>query len=114
MKQFKESLSDEHAPTEKDKSLVNLIISNLGKPYSDSASALPAMLDCAYKWKDIKIWRDLMERFGENVGVQSENGFVRAVRIFKFNQIRLTYVINILGLKNCYPPDTSLSSGLHL
>jgi hypothetical protein len=82
------------------------------------------MLDCAYKWKDVGMWKDLMERFEADVGVRSENGLVRAFRVFEFNQIRQTYVIrlrllllvnliNILALKKYYAPNASLRS-LHL
>ena len=125
LKQFKDSLS-ENAPTEKEKFLANLMISNIGRPYyNDSASPLPTMLDCTYKWKDVKMWQDLMERFGENVGAQSENGLARAFRVFEFNQIRPTYVIrlrlsllanlvNIQASKKYYTQNASLRSGLHL
>ena len=103
-KQFKESLS-ENAPTEKDTFLANLIISNLKRPYSDIDSTLPTILDCDYKWKDVEMWQDLMEHFEKKVGVQSENGLVRAFRVFEFNQIRQTYVIRPLLslLTNQYP-----------
>ena len=68
--------------------------------------------------------RDVARPDGTLLGVQSENGLVRAFRVFEFNQIRRTYVIrpllslltniNIQALKKCYAPNTSLWPGLHL
>jgi hypothetical protein len=87
-----QQLKESNASTKKDKSLANLIISNLRR-HSDIASTLPTLFDCAYKWKDAGMWRDLMERFEANVGVQSKDWLIPAFRIFKFNQIRQTYVI---------------------
>ena len=124
LKQLKESLS-ENAPTEKDKFLANLIISNLRRHYSTPlASTLQTILDCAYKWKDVGMWKDLMEGFEADIGIWRENGLVRAFRVFEFKQIRQTYairlrlllltnLINILALKKYYAPNTSLRS-LHL
>ena len=83
LKQFKRSVSD-NAPTEKDKILAKLIISNLYHA-NNRTSALAIMFDCAYKWKDVEMWRDLIESFNKDVGV---NELIRASRVFTFNQTR--------------------------
>ena len=48
------------------------------------------MVDCAYKWKDVEMWRDLMKRFEKNV---KANELIRALRVFTFDQTRSMYVI---------------------
>jgi hypothetical protein len=88
LKQFKQSVSD-NAPTEKDKILAKLIISNFYHA-NNRASALETMFDCACKWKDVEMWRDLIEGFKHDVGV---NELIRASRVFTFNQTRPMYVI---------------------
>ena len=111
LKQFKESISED-TPTERDKIIAELIIRNLRTlhPVSKRASASQTMFDCAFKWKDVEMWRDLI--FGQDVGVQGENGLVRAFRVFKFDQTRPRYIEprllllanginNILALKSC-------------
>ena len=88
-KQFKQSVSSSNAPTEKDKILAKLIISNRHHT-KNKVSALETMVDCAYKWKDVEMWRDLMKRFEKNV---KANEFIRALRVFTFDQTRSMYVI---------------------
>lgn len=90
LKQFKESLS-ENAPTEKDKFLAKLIVRDLtraDRTADSNDSAVSTMFDCAYKWRDIGMWRDLYGSYGRRVGVQGENGLIRAFRAFKFDQIQ--------------------------
>ena len=88
LKQFKLSVSN-NAPTEKDKNFAKLIISKLCRA-SNRIYALETMFDCAYKWKDMGMWRDLIEGFEKDVEV---NGLIRAFRVFTFNQTRPMYVI---------------------
>ena len=88
LKQLKQSVSD-NATTEKDKILAKLIISNLYLA-NNRISALETMFDCAYKWKDVAIWRDLIEGSKKDVGVDE---LIRAFRVFKFDQTRPMYVI---------------------
>jgi hypothetical protein len=88
LKQLKQSFSD-NGPTEKDKILAKLIISNLYRA-NNRISALATMFDCACEWKDIEMWRGLIEGFKQNVGV---NELIRASRVFTFNQTRPMYVI---------------------
>ena len=93
LNQFKQSVTD-NAPTEKDKTLAKLIISNLY--HVNRASALETMFDCAYKWTDMGMWRDLIESFEKDVGV---NGLIRAAnrafRVFTFDQTHPMYVIRL-------------------
>jgi hypothetical protein len=96
LKQFKESHS-ENAPTEQDKNMAKLIISNIRNIYPDSSRvlALQTMFDCTYKWKDLEMWRDLVERFGRDVGVRGEHGLIRAFCVFGFDQTRPGCVIRL-------------------
>ena len=48
------------------------------------------MFDCAYKWKDMEMWRNLIKSFEKNV---KANGVIRAFRVFTFDQTRSMYVI---------------------
>jgi hypothetical protein len=73
LKQFKQSVSD-NAPTEKDKILAKVIISNLYLA-NNRISALETMFDCAYKWKDVAIWRDLTCRCGPPLRVAGPRSY---------------------------------------
>lgn len=90
MKLFKESLSD-NAPTEKGKSIAKHIISNLQIAGSDRVTALKALLDYAYKWKDVEMWQDLVKSCEQDIRVQGGNGLVEAWRVFRFGQTRAGY-----------------------
>ena len=90
LKDFKQSVSD-NAPTEKDKILAKLIISNLYHA-DNKASALETMLDCAYKWKDVEMWRDLIKSSEKEIGA---NGVIRAFHAFTFDHTRPMYVIGL-------------------
>jgi hypothetical protein len=91
MKLFKESLS-ENAPTEKDKNMAKLIISNLSNAGKDMLSATKVMLDYAYIWKDIEMWQYLTQICGEYIKVQGENGLVQAWCVFSFDQTCARYI----------------------
>ncbi len=91
LKLFKESLS-ENAPTEKDKNMAKFIISNLPNTGNDKIPSMNVMLDYAYKWKDIEIWRELVRSCGGDMKVQGENGLVQACRVFSFDQTRAGYI----------------------
>jgi len=91
LKLFEESLS-ENAPTEKDKNMAKFIISNLPNTGNDKIPSLKVILDYAYKWKDIEIWRELTRHCGGDITVQGENGLVQAWRVFSFDQTRARYI----------------------
>ena len=89
IKLFKESLSGD-TPTKKDKLMAKDIISNLRKlASSDRISAAKTMLDYAYKWKDLAMWKDLIQSY--DLQAQGEDGLARAWRVFKFDQTRARY-----------------------
>ena len=89
LNQFKQSVSNSNVPTKKDKSFAKFIISNLYHT-NNNVSALETMVDCAYKWKDVEIWGDLMMKcFAKNV---KANELIRAFRVFTFDQTRSIYV----------------------
>ena len=91
VKLFKESLSD-NAPTEKDKNMAKLIISDLPNAGDDRITAMEVMLDYVYRWKDINMWQDLTKSCGEDIKVQGENGFVQAWHVFGFDLTRARYI----------------------
>ena len=95
LNEFQKSLSV-NGLTEKNKNMAKLIISNMktGKA-SARASALLTMFDCTFKWKNIEIWRELSECFGQDIGVQGENGLVQAFRVFTFDQTHPRYIIGL-------------------
>ena len=133
LKLFKESLS-ENAPTEKDKNMAKFIISNLPNTGNDKIPSMNVMLDYAYKWKDIEIWRELVRSCGGDMKVQGENGlFKRAassaliklaqgIYIYSFDvRFLLTSLIYLVlrsccAIKNCPTgsPLSKLSVRLHL
>jgi len=86
MKLFEESLSGD-APMKKDKLMAD-IISNLHNAGRDRIPTTKAMLEYAYKWKDIAMWQDLIRSYRKDLQVQGEDGLVRAWRIFNFDQTR--------------------------
>jgi hypothetical protein len=92
MKQFKESLSED-APTVEDRTLAKQIISNLHYAGNNKDSVIKTMFDYAYEWKDIEMWQDLIILNG--VKVQGENGLVQAWGVFKFDQTRARYMLEV-------------------
>ncbi|KIL61418.1 hypothetical protein M378DRAFT_166864 [Amanita muscaria Koide BX008] len=92
---FKESIS-EHSPTDEDKRLATVIIKNIRETWDDEKSATTLMLEHAFKWKDVDMWREIIRHGGRNIVAEGKHGLVRALREFGFYQIR-------------FPLDTFLS-----
>ena len=113
MKLFKMSLSD-NAPTEKDRNMAKLIISNLSNAGKAKNSAMKVMLDYAYKWKDIEMWQYVIKCCGGDVKVQGKKGLVQAWRVFSFDQTRARYIY-LLDVRFLLRPlvSTSVEELLH-
>lgn len=86
---FKESIS-ENSPTDEDKRLANVIIKNIRETWDDEKSATTLMLEYAFKWNDVDMWREIIRHSGRNIVARGKHGLVRALHDFGFYQIRFT------------------------
>ena len=89
MEQFKASLSED-SPTAKDKDVANVIIKNIQKASKNRASITTTMLEYAYKWKDIEMWKGVIKGGEQDISV---DGLVRALHVFGFDYARSRYIL---------------------
>ncbi|KAF8628062.1 hypothetical protein AX17_006065 [Amanita inopinata Kibby_2008] len=91
MNKFKQSQSGD-SPTQKDRETARAIIKHLNLSFRFDTYHLKeevyTLLDYAFKWKDIEMWRDIVTNSAHYIELSGKRGFVAAWRHFGFEAIQ--------------------------